>query len=88
MTTEIIMMSDPYLGETEVDYYADADDDDIYQSEDFSDMFDSQTDDDIDRSSELIIAPVQTHSKEELLLRASLQPMATLELDGVNVTSI
>lgn len=83
MTTEIIMMSDPFVGETEVDYYAD-----VCESEDMSDMFDSQTDDDFDGGSEPHLDKVPTLSKEELLLRASLQPMATFELDGVNVTSI
>ena len=82
------MMSDPYEGETVVDYYADGEED-FYYSEDMSDMYDSQTDGEIDRSNDAIaVAPLQTHSKEELLLRASLQPMATLELDGINVTSI
>lgn len=77
------MMSDPFIGETEVDYYAET-----CHSDDMSDMFDSQTDDDFDRDTPAINAPIQTLSKEELLLRASIQPMATLELDGINVTSI
>ena len=82
------MMSDPYIGETVVDSYMYGEED-IYYSEDMSDMFDSQTDGDIGQSSEIIPSvALQTPSKEELLLRASLQPTATLEVDGINVTSI
>ena len=83
------MMSDPYIGETVVDYY-EGEEDDCYYSEDMSDMYDSQTDGEIDQGSGVIAVAtaLQTLSKEELLLRASLQPTATLQLDGINVTSI
>ncbi|XP_065063594.1 protocadherin Fat 4-like isoform X2 [Rhopilema esculentum] len=87
LTTEIIMMQDPYNGETDVDYYPDGYD--FYGSEDISDMYDSQTDDDtIDREFGATFNPVagQVPTKEELLLRASLQPIITFE-NGVITTA-
>ena len=81
------MMQDPYNGETDVDYYPDGYD--FYGSEDISDMYDSQTDDDtIDRDFGATFNPVagQVPTKEELLLRASLQPIITLE-NGVITTA-
>ena len=84
------MMSDPYLDETDVDFYNDGetfDGETFGTSEDISDMFDSQADD-LDTEAQSEPPAPLVLSREELLLRASIQPLATLELEGVNVTSI
>eukprot|EP00794_Sanderia_malayensis_P011817 gene11817-13041_t len=94
LTTDILMMSSPYMDETDVDNYLESEDFD--HVENVSDLFDSMYDESESDDTVLDSIGKKPHgntkqnppTREELLLAAAIQPLVTFKRDEQHITAI
>ncbi len=80
-----MMLPRPYMDDIDIDNYLGSED--LEPVDDVSDLFDSLYGGESEAT--IDIRPTNLPpSREELLLRATLQPLATLENGGMHITSI